>query len=70
MGPEETSPHLFVMRIWIEPAETPARLSRGIIEHVPTGERRYFRDLNEIQAFVTDRLSTSPIAREESTDAR
>ena len=69
MGSEEASPQLFVLRIWVDPAQVPARLSRGLIEHVPSGERRYFLDLGEIQAFVTSRLSTTEGTAEGSVDA-
>lgn len=69
MGSEEDRPHLFVLRIWVDPAQAPAMLSRGLIEHVPSGERRYFRDLGEIQAFVTSRLSTLDGTTEGSVDA-
>jgi hypothetical protein len=44
-------------------------VARGQIEHVSSGERRYFRQLDEIQAIVADRLAASPFAREESNDA-
>lgn len=57
------------MRIWMDPEEEPARLSRGIIEHVPSGERRYFRDLSEIEAFVSVRLATPGPTPEPHVDA-
>jgi hypothetical protein len=66
VGTEEGTPHLFVMRIWVDP---PATLSRGLIEHIPTGERRYFRDLSEITAFVSSRLSQPSETQEIDPDA-
>jgi hypothetical protein len=57
------------MRIWVDPAQATARLSRGLIEHVPSGERRYFLDLGEIQEFVTSRLSIFDATSEGSVDA-
>jgi hypothetical protein len=60
---------LFVVRIWVDPAQVPARVSRGLIEHIPSGERRYFLDLGEIQAFVTSRLSTLDGTTERNVDA-
>jgi hypothetical protein len=65
---EETKPHLFLMRVWVDPAHPPARVSRGLIEHVPSGEHRYFRNLDEIEAFVTSRLAP-PVAEERESDA-
>lgn len=69
MGFDETRPHLFVMRIWVEPGEAAPRLSRGLIEHIPSGERHYFRDLGEIHAFVSSRLSRSDGTPEGQPDA-
>jgi hypothetical protein len=66
---EESKPPLFVMRIWVDPARSPARVSRGMIEHVPSGEHRYFRDLGEVQAFVTSRLSSLNTTTETDLDA-
>lgn len=42
--------HAFTIKIWLEEAQTdrPTRW-RGAITHVPSGKRRYFQDLNEIQ---------------------
>ncbi len=54
--PEDTAPHLFIVRIWTDPSGAPA-MSRGLVEHVQTKERRYFRALEELQAFVSERLS-------------
>lgn len=69
MGSEEAKPHLFVMRIWVDPEQAPAGLSRGLIEHVPSGERRYFRDLGEIQTFIAGRLAAPDAAAQEDFDA-
>lgn len=69
MASEETKPHLFVMRIWVDPAQSPARVSRGMIEHVPSGEHRYFLDLSEVQAFVASRLSSPRPTEEPDADA-
>ena len=54
--PEDTAPHLFIVRIWTDPAAAPA-MTRGLVEHVQTKERRYFRALEELQAFISGRLS-------------
>ena len=50
----ETNTHSFVIRIWLEetPQETPRPTWRGHITHVPSGQRRYLQDLNEMVAFI------------------
>jgi hypothetical protein len=56
-NPDDSSHHLFIVRIWTDPAHSPPALTRGLIEHIPTGERRYFLELGEMQAFVSGQLS-------------
>jgi hypothetical protein len=50
----EHSTQVFIVRIWAETREIQAAPSvwRGVIEHVHSGERRYFRDVSEVAAFV------------------
>lgn len=50
----EPNRHVFILRIWREPREIKgAELEwRGVIEHVPTGERRYFNELNDVVDFL------------------
>jgi hypothetical protein len=50
--------HSFVVKIWSEETgAAPHRIVwRGQITHVPTGERRSFSDLAEIQVFVAPYL--------------
>ncbi len=50
----EPNRHVFILRIWREPREIEgAELEwRGVIEHVPTGERRYFNELNDVVDFL------------------
>jgi hypothetical protein len=50
----EDSTQVFIVRIWLEARgieDAPVR-RRGVIEHVPTGERRYFTDLSDINVFI------------------
>jgi hypothetical protein len=68
-NPDDSSHHLFIVRIWTDPAQSPPALTRGLIEHIPTGERRYFLELGEIQAFVSSRLSTQSRPRGIQDDA-
>jgi hypothetical protein len=45
--------HLFVVRIWLEPGRTPAEGQwRGSVVHVPSGERRYFAEMEDLAQFV------------------
>ncbi len=46
--------HAFIVRVWQEPRELATSSSpwRGVVEHVPGGERRYLADPGEIVGFV------------------
>ncbi len=48
----------FIVKIWLEETAEEANQAiwRGHITHVPSGERRYFQNLDEIVAFVTSYL--------------
>lgn len=50
--------HSFIVRIWREPREIEGSAPewRGTIEHVSSGQRRYFNNLDEIAAFVSPYL--------------
>lgn len=54
---EDTAPHLFIIRVWTDPALAPPGIACGLVEHIPSRERRYFRDLAEMQAFVARSLT-------------
>lgn len=45
---------IFIVRIWNEPREIERAKPewRGVIEHVPSGEQRYFKHLDELKAFI------------------
>jgi hypothetical protein len=47
--------HVFIVRIWLEPREIAGAVVewRGMIEHLPTQERRYLTDLAAIAPFIT-----------------
>ena len=51
----EDNTHAFVVRLWLEPREIEDAQPewRGVIEHVPSGERRYLRDLDDIALFIS-----------------
>ena len=46
--------HSFIVRIWLEEtAEEAERATwRGHVTHVPSGERRYVQDLDDITDFI------------------
>jgi hypothetical protein len=48
----------FVVRIWQEPREIVDELPdwRGWVEHVQSGERTYFRDMEESAAFIASHV--------------
>jgi hypothetical protein len=54
MIPSEQNTQVFIIRIWREPWEIEEAEPewRGVIEHVPSGERRYMQNLNEISDFI------------------
>jgi hypothetical protein len=50
----EFNTHSFIVKIWLEETAEEAGQARwrGHITHVPSGERRYVQDLDEITAFI------------------
>jgi hypothetical protein len=50
----EATSHPFVIRIWLEESAQEAQWAtwRGHITHVPSGERCYIQDLDQIQNFI------------------
>ncbi|MDO8751593.1 MAG: hypothetical protein Q7K03_10710 [Dehalococcoidia bacterium] len=51
----------FVMTLWLEPRETPADPEwRWRVVEVPTGEQRYFRRLDDLLAYVSEKAGVPP----------
>jgi hypothetical protein len=50
----EKHTHVFILRVWREAREIEGATPewRGMIEHVPSGERRYVQSLDSILAFI------------------
>ena len=50
----EAHTNVFIVRIWLEPRESPAAKPewRGVIEHVATHQRRYFKNMSVITEFA------------------
>ena len=51
--------HSFIVRIWHEPRELKGAVPewRGVIEHISSGKRRYFRHINEVTNFMEPYLN-------------
>lgn len=49
--------HLFTVRLWPEALGDGGIEWRGKVQHVTSGEARYFRDWSTLVAFVLERLS-------------
>ena len=58
MASPESNLHSFIVRLWLEETEeeTERAVWRGHITHVPSGTRRYLKDLSEIAAFIAPYL--------------
>jgi hypothetical protein len=49
----ERPEHAFLVRTWRESGAAGARAEwRGSVEHLPTKQRRYFRDFADLCAFI------------------
>lgn len=57
--PPEVTSHSFIVKIWLEELASRGRRARwrGVITHVPGGERQYLQDLRGISDFVTLHLA-------------
>jgi hypothetical protein len=58
----EANTQVFILRFWLEPREIEGAEPewRGVVEHVQSGERRYFQNLEVMLSFISkyfDRLS-------------
>jgi hypothetical protein len=48
--------HLFTVRLWIEPLGNGRFERRGRVQHVLSGERRYFRDWPTLLGYLEKKL--------------
>jgi hypothetical protein len=57
----ESTPHSFIIKLWLEDAggKGKEKVWRGYITHVPTGARRYLKDLSDISEFIREYLDGS-----------
>jgi hypothetical protein len=65
MDLSESEVHSFVVKLWLDSVADEAErvVWQGQITHVPGGERRYFRDLDEIRAFIEPYLGDTAAER-------
>ena len=63
MDLSESQVHSFIVKLWLESVAEDARRAvwQGHITHVPSGERRYFRDLGEIRSFIEPYLAAGGV---------
>jgi hypothetical protein len=59
----EANTHVFIIRVWREQRDNEMATPewRGVIEHVPTGQRRYFKDPALIVEFIGPYLQQTGI---------
>ncbi len=65
--PPMQSSHLFTLRLWLEDLGSGQTDWRGKVQHVNSGEARYFRDWPALEAFVEKLL---PKIEPERRDAK
>lgn len=60
---------VFIVRIWLErrDVELTDVEWRGVIEHVPSGKRRYVRQLGDVMAFMTSYLESMGIRNSDNS---
>ena len=58
MDPTESNTQSFIIKVWLEETveETGRVIWRGHITHVPSGQRRYVQNMDEIRAFIASFL--------------
>lgn len=57
---EERVEHLFLVRMWLEPAQAEPVKWRGTVEHLPSGLRFNFISLRDLADFIALRLNMVP----------
>lgn len=55
-GPSHHRTHLFTLRLWAEDLGDDRREWRGKVQHVLSGEARYFRDWRTLISFLLELL--------------
>lgn len=54
----ESTTQSFIVKVWVEESarEDGREVWHGHITHVPTGQRRYLKDLSEVEDFIAPHL--------------
>jgi len=62
MDTPESKVHSFIVKLWLDESGDESRKAvwHGYITHVPDGERRYLKRLNEIVDFIKHYLESEP----------
>ncbi len=62
VSPFDDGTQVFIVRVWREAREIPGAQPewRGVVEHVPSGERRFFKELEEIIRFMSSYVPHMP----------
>jgi hypothetical protein len=68
----ESISHSFIVRIMLEPDPAPGTPGewKGMIQHVVSGERRFFRDLNEIPGLIVQLIGRDRETRKDDSGLR
>lgn len=68
-GANGRAQHLFIVRIWREPSDVlNAEEWRGQVEHVASGQRRYFTHLEDLDQFILQQMQQMPESDREIGD--
>ncbi len=64
--------HVFIVRIWLEPREIEGEAPqlRGSVEHIPSGERRSVKALEDVMAFMARFFPAEQVRRRRSLWSR
>jgi hypothetical protein len=70
MEPEQfhSRSHLFTVRLWLDLLGDGRTEWRGKVQHVPSGEARYFRQWQTLLNFLGEMLMITPVEGGETED--
>lgn len=66
----EPVPIAFIVRFWLEQRETErvAPVWRGVVEHVPSGERHYFLQIEDLPGIMAPYLKNKDASHSANND--
>lgn len=58
----KNSDHAFIVRIWFETRENPTMPAswRAMVQHVASGEQRYFNNFAQLISFIGKKINLPP----------